>query len=135
MNRQIVRTCVACAALSAVLAGGLAQSATAAVRTTIPGVVYVVPMTVTDKTVTVPPDKFSKGLKYSRYPRGAVIRYKVINKGSRAYSVRIWDATTTVIRPGHFDTILLNWNYRGNYYYQALFHGKPVGPKGRVKIF
>jgi hypothetical protein len=49
--------------------------------------------------------------------------------------VRIWDNTTNVIRPGRFDTILLNWNYRGNYIYETLFHGKPVGPKGRVKIF
>jgi hypothetical protein len=135
MSRQIVRTCLAWAALSAVLAGGFAQSATAAVKTTIPGVVYVVPMTVTDKKVTVPRDKFSKGLTYSRYPRGAVIRYKVINKGTRPYSVKIWDATTTVIRPGDFDTILLNWNYRGNYTYATLFHGKPIGPHGRVKIF
>lgn len=135
MSRQIVRMCLAGAALSLVIAGWSAQLATAAEATTVPGVVYVIKLTVTDKTVTLPPDKFSKGLKYARYPRGAVIRYKVMNKGTRAYSVKIWDVVTPPIRPGHFDTVLVNWNYRGSYSYASLYHGKPVGPHGRIKIF
>ncbi len=119
----------------ALLASAAVPSAGAGVRTTVPGVVYVVPLTMTDKTLVIPKDKFSRGLKYARYPRGAAIRYKVINKGSRPYSLRIWDVTTPPIRPGRFDTVLVNWNYRGTYNYASLYHGKPLGPHGRIKIF
>ena len=92
-------------------------------------------MTLTNTAIVIPPDKFSKGLKYPRYPRGAAIQYKVINKGTRPYSEEIWDGKTTVIRPGHSDTILVNWNYRGVYLYKTLFNGKPAGPHGTVTIF
>ncbi|MDX6551785.1 MAG: hypothetical protein QOH74_273, partial [Gaiellales bacterium] len=88
-----------------------------------------------DKTVAIPKDKFSKGLPYARYPRGAAIRYKIINSGTRPYSLRIWDVTTPPIRPGHFDSVLVNWNYRGTFRYASLYHGKPLGPHGRIKIF
>jgi len=135
MSRQIARACVTWAMLAATLAGGLPQPATAATKTTVPGVVYVVKLTVTDTTVSIQRDKFSKGLKYARYPRGAVIRYKVLNKGTRAYSVRIWDVVTPAIRPGHFAPVLVTWNYRGSYRYASLYHGSPVGPHGRIKIF
>jgi hypothetical protein len=135
MSRQIARACVTWVMLSAVLAGGFPQPATAAVTTTVPGVVYVVRLTVTDTTVAIQKDKFSKGLKYARYPRGAVIRFKVLNKGTRPYSVKIWDAVTPAIRPGHFDTVLVNWNYRGSYRYASLYHGSPAGPHGRIKVF
>jgi hypothetical protein len=132
MNRSIGRVCVAGLL---VLAGAGPPPAGAAVQTTVPGVVYVVKLTVTDKAVVLPKDKFSKGLTYARYPRGAVIRFKVINKGTRPYSVRIWDVATPAIRPGRFDTVLVNWNYRGSYNYASLYHGKPVGPHGMIKIF
>jgi hypothetical protein len=132
MSRQIVRGCLVWLAL---LVGVAVQPASAAVRTTVPGVVYVVKLTITDKTVAIPKDKFSKGLPYARYPRGAVIRYKIINKGTRPYSLTLWDVTTPVIRPGHSDTVLVNWNYRGTFTYASLYHGKPLGPHGRIKIF
>jgi hypothetical protein len=132
MSRKIVRGCLV---WLAVLVGVAVAPAGAAVRTTVPGVVYVVNLTMTDKTVVIPKDKFSKGLAYARYPRGAVIRYKIINKGTRPYSLRMWDVTTPPIRPGHFDTVLVNWNYRGTFTYASLYHTKPLGPHGRVKIF
>jgi hypothetical protein len=135
MKRQLVRACLACAASSAALVGGFAQSATAAVKTTLPGVVYIVKVDVTNATISIPPDKFSKGLKYSRLPRGSTIQYHVINRGTRPYAVRIWDKTTPVIAPGHMAPILVNWNYRGNFYYEKIFHGKPLAPRGRVKVF
>jgi hypothetical protein len=116
------------------LAGAFAASTNAAVQTTAPGQVYIVKMTVTDKTIQIAKDKFSIGDE-ARYPRGAAIQYKVTNKGTRPYSVKIWASTTGVIRPGRFDTVLVNWNYRGRFLYLSLYRGKPAGPKGYVTIF
>jgi hypothetical protein len=134
MNQKLVRSCLVLAVASAVLAVA-AETAGAATKTTTPGQVYVVTMTLTNTAIVIPPDRFSKGLKYPRYPRGAAIQYKVINKGTRPYSEEIWAGKTTVIRPGHSDTILVNWNYRGVYPYKTLYKGKPAGPHGMVTIF
>jgi hypothetical protein len=135
MNGAIVRRSLALTLSSVALIGGIAQAASAASKTTAPGQVYIVKMTLTNTAIIIPPDKFSIGLKYPRYPRGAAIQYKVTNKGSKPYSVQIWAGTTAVIRPGHTDSILLNWNYRGNYLYRTLYRGKPAGPHGYVTIF
>jgi hypothetical protein len=31
--------------------------------------------------------------------------------------------------------VLVNWNYRGMFNYETLYHGKPSGPHGFVTIF
>jgi hypothetical protein len=135
VNRKIVRMYCTLAISSAVLCGVAGSSASAAVATTAPGQVYIVKTTLTNTAIVIPPDKFSKGLKYPRYPRGAAIQYKVTNKGTRPYSFEIWAGKTGVIAPGHTDTVLVNWNYRGNYTYETLYRGKPAGPHGHVTIF
>ncbi len=135
MTQKNVRASLALAAAAAVLLGGVAQTASASSSTAAPGQVYIVKTTLTNTAIIIPPDKFDVGLKYPRYPRGAAIQYKVTNKGTRPYSVQIWAGTTRVISPGHTDTILLNWNYRGNYVYRTLYRGKPAGPHGYVTIF
>jgi hypothetical protein len=135
MNRKLVRSWFVLALSSAVLAAVAAQTALAASKTTTPGQVYIVKVTLTNTAIIIPKDKFDKGLKYPRYPRGAAIQYKVTNKGTRPYSVEIWAGKTQVIPPGHVDTILVNWNYRGVYHYESLYKGKPAGPHGTVTIF
>jgi len=135
MKRYILRTCLAIAPSAALLALVFGQAASATVQTTAPGQTYVVKMTLTNTAIIIPADKFSKGLKYPQYPRGGAIRYDVINKGTRPYSVRIWSQVTPVIAPGHSYPVLLNWNYRGRFLYETLYKGKPFGPKGYVTIF
>lgn len=135
MKRYLVLTCLAASAWTAFLATSLVGAANASVATTAPGQTYVVKMTLTNTAIIIPADKFSEGLKYPRYPRGGSIRYDVINHGSHPYSVKIWDQVTPIIAPNHSYPILLNWNYRGIYLYETLYHGKPLGPKGYVTIF
>jgi len=133
--RKIVRICLMSAIAPAVLVGAIAQSAGAAQRTTAPGQVYIVKTTLTNTAIIIPKDKFDIGLKYPRYPRGAAIQYKVTNKGTRPYTFEIWAGKTGVIAPGHTDTVLVNWNYRGDFTYKTLYRGKPAGPHGYVTIF
>jgi hypothetical protein len=125
---------------SALAALGLAAAATAlasaAPKTTTPGVVYVVKVTLTNTSITIPKDRFSLHTTYPRLPRGAVIRYAVTNKGTRPYAFKMWDTVTTVLKPhGGRDSFLVNWNYRGRYEYETLFRGKPAGPHGFITIF
>ena len=134
MNRQALRT-LPLLAVSAVILGALAGSVSAALKTTTPGQVYIVKVTLTNNAIVIPKDKFSVGLKYPRYPRGAVIQYRFTNKGSRPFSVRIWASKTGVISPGHSDSVLVDWNYRGMFNYETLYRGKPAGPHGFVTIF
>lgn len=135
MNHQkIVRTCLVLLG-SAALATAAVQTAAAASKTTTPGQVYIVKTTLTNTAIIIPKDKFDIGLKYPRYPRGAEIQYKVTNKGTRSYTFKVWDGKTGTIRPGHTDTVLVDWNYRGVYQYETLYRGKPAGPHGMVTIF
>jgi hypothetical protein len=132
--RSAVRACLVLAVVPICLLG-LVHPAVAAPRTTAPGQVYIVPVTLTDKAIIIPKDKFSKGRKFPRLPRAAAIQYRVTNKGSRPYVLQMWKSKTTVIKPGKVDTILLNWNFRGTYTYETLYHGKPFGPRGHITIF
>jgi hypothetical protein len=124
-------------ALAAVCLVAFASAlASAAPATTTPGVVYVVKVTLTNSSITIPKDKFSLHSPYPRLPRGAVIRYAITNKGTRAYTFKMWDTVTTVLKPhGGRDSFLVNWNYRGRYAYETLYHGKPAGPHGFVTVF
>jgi hypothetical protein len=117
------------------VAAAISGPGAASSRTTTPGVVYVVPVTLTNTSIVIPKDKFSIG-KYPRYPRGALIRYSITNHGSRAYIFKIWASTTAKLRPhGGHDTLLLNWSYRGRFVYETFYRGKPAGPRGYVTIF
>jgi hypothetical protein len=111
-----------------------AASAPARPMTTEPGVIYVVPAKLTNTKVVIQKDKlFRHGM--PRYPRGAVIRYEVRNTTRKTLVFQIWTARTLPIKPGHKDSMLVNWNYRGTFKFRMLFHGKPVGSAGTVTIF
>lgn len=123
---------IATAALVAAFA--LPAAATSRPQTTTPGVIYVLVTPVDDKGIHVPKDKFTRN-GVSRYPRGAIIRYEFVNKGTKPYAVRMWAAETLVIKPGRKAPMLVNWAYRGDYTYARIYKGHQIGPVGRVIIF
>jgi hypothetical protein len=103
-------------------------------QTTTPGVVYVVKTPVDDKGIHIPKDQFTRN-GITRYPRGALIRYEFVNKGTKPYAVRMWAATTFVIKPGRKTSMLVNWGYRGDYTYARIYKGHQIRPIGTVIIF
>jgi hypothetical protein len=127
---RLARALAAVCALA--LIGG--QAAAARPATTTPGVVYTIRVVLTDKAIKIAHDRFTRDGRPT-YPRGAVIHYEVSNQGKRPYAFRIWDQTVAPIAPGKHASILINWNYRGQFSYLTLFHDKPAGPHGNVIIF
>jgi hypothetical protein len=117
---------------AAVVAGGVGASV--ARTTTTPGVVYVVKTVVDSKGIHVPKDQFTRN-GITRYPRGGLIRYEFVNKGTKPYAVHMWAETTIVMKPGGHATMLVNWQYRGTYHYWRVLHGKELKPVGTVVIF
>jgi hypothetical protein len=121
---------------TAALAAAVVASASAAPTTTVPGVVYVAKVTVTDRSIVIAKNKFSLHSKYRRYPRGAIIRYAITNTGTRPYEFKIWRSISKVVKPhGGHATLLINWSYRGRFPYETLSRSRPVGPHGYVTIF
>jgi hypothetical protein len=102
--------------------------------TTTPGVIYVIKTPVDDKGIHVPKDKFTRN-GVTRYPRGAIIRYEFVNKGTKPYAVRMWAADTVVMKPGGKTQMLVNWAYRGDYTYARIYKRHQIRPIGRVIIF
>lgn len=103
--------------------------------TTTPGVIYVLKTPVDDKGIHVPKDQFTKN-GITRYPRGAVIRYEFVNKGTKPYAVHMWGADTIVMKAhGGRATMLVNWQYRGDYHYWRIYRGHRLNPVGTVIIF
>jgi hypothetical protein len=136
---MIPRTAATIGALAATLVGGatgVSASPAAAARpqTTVPGVVYEVAVTLTPTRTTVARDKLTRNGQ-PRYPRGAIIRYAVRNTTGKTLMFEVWGARTRPIKPGHRDTILVNWNYRGKFRYRAVFQGHTLGTGGYVTIF
>jgi hypothetical protein len=120
------------AILAAALGGATAGSGGA---TTTPGVLYISKTIVTDKTIKIPRDKFTRSGQI-RYPRGALIRYEITNKGTKPYKLEVWGSKTAVMRPGRRAKILIYWNYRGTYLVRLLLpNNKPAGPKTTIQIF
>ncbi len=134
-RRRLALALLAFVVLPAVLAGLTPRQAAAAARTTAPGQKIVIRLTLTNTAIIIPADKYSQGLKYPRYPRGGAIQYKVVNRGTRPYSLKIAGRATHVIAPGHSVSIQLNWTTRGRFLYETLLNGKPLGPKGYITIF
>lgn len=119
---------------AAAVAGTLRASSAPA--TTVPGVIYPLKVTITNTSIVIQRDKFSLHTKYPRYPRGALIRYVITNKGTRPFRLKMWGTISNVMKPkGGKDSMLINWNYRGKYLYETLYKGKPAGPKGYITIF
>ncbi len=118
-------------ALAALVATGAASART---QTTTPGVVYVLKTVVDDKGIHIPKDRFTRN-GITRYPRGALIRYELTNKGTKPYAVHIWAASTIVMRPGKHATMFVNWNYRGTFHYWRILRGKKISPVGTIVIY
>ena len=121
-------------AATAATASTLAGGASAHPQTTTPGVVYVVKTIITDNSFKITRDKFTRN-GVTRWPRGAEIRFALVNKGTKTYVVEIWGEKTNPIRPGKHDSMLVTWNYRGRFTYRTLYRGKPTSVKGYVVIF
>jgi hypothetical protein len=122
--------------LTAVCALSLAGAHAAFARpeTTTPGVVYTIGVVLSDASITVGRDRFTRDGEPT-YPRGAVIHYEISNGGTRPYGFRIWDRVLAPIRPGGHRSLLINWNYRGSFGFWTLFRNRPAGPKGEVIVF
>jgi hypothetical protein len=94
--------------------------------TTAPTLVYTVPVLLTDKKIE---------LTETRLPRGAMIRYTVVNHGSRKYVFQIWKAWTRPIPPHGRARLFVYWDHRGHFAYRTIYRGKPAGPQGSVNVF
>jgi hypothetical protein len=129
---EMKKPLIAVAALVAAIA--LPAVVMARPQTTTPGVVYVVPTPVDDKGIHIPKDQFTRN-GVTRYPRGALIRYEFINKGTKPYAVHMWGVTSIVIKPGKKTSMLVNWAYRGDYTYARIYKGHQIRPIGKVIIF
>ncbi len=126
------RNYFAAAVVGAVLVGGVGGSVARA--TTTPGVVYVLKTVVDNKGVHIPKDQFTRN-GITRYPRGGLIRYEFVNKGTKPYAVHMWAETTIVMKPGGHAMMLVNWQYRGTYHYWRVYRGKELKPAGTIVIF
>jgi len=111
------------AAVRATLGG--AHLASAEWQTTQPTLLYTVPAVLTDKSIQ---------LTHTRVPRGVVIRYTIVNHGSRPYALQIWTGVTRPIPPKGRARLTVNWDYRGRFVYRTLYRGRPAGPHGSVTV-
>ena len=85
--QEVKRLPISIAIAGCVAAVALPPAVMARPQTTKPGVIYVVKTPVDDKGIHIPKDQFTRN-GVTRYPRGAIIRYEFINKGSKPYAVR-----------------------------------------------
>lgn len=97
--------------------------------TTQPGKIYVSSMVIRDDAIKVRIRRhtWSDTL---RYARGAEVRYEVINRGTRRFSLDILGSVTGVMAPGRRATILVAWSRRGRYVFQTA----PRGGRLRVTV-
>jgi hypothetical protein len=128
MKRPLVVSVLAALMLAAV------PSALARTETTTPGVVYTIKVILTNTSISIAKDRFTRdGVTY--YPRGAVIHFAIVNQGTRSYALKMWDETTVPIKPKGQGSMLINWNYRGVFFYSTQFQGRAAGPKGHIVIY
>lgn len=120
------------AVMVALIVAGAVASSHSARGTTVPGLLYVVNVTLTDAKIRL---SHKSDTSLTRLPRGAYIRYAITNRGTRRYVFKIWETKSGLVRPGGKDSLVINWNYRGRFAYLKLFHGKQVGPKGFITIY
>jgi hypothetical protein len=118
-----IAVAVAVAVASLAVAASVAH---AGQQTTGPGLVYTEPTVMTDRTIT---------LTRTRIPRGVIIRYAIVNRGTRPYAVHIWDTSTAPIPPNGRVVLPVNWRNRGRYVYRIFYHGKPAGPRRYITVF
>jgi hypothetical protein len=97
--------------------------------TTIPGRLYISDLAITDTSVKVHVrrDLWASTL---HYPRGAEVRYQIVNRGTRAYSLDILGSVTGRLLPGKRTSILVYWGRRGDF----VFRASPRGARLRVIV-
>lgn len=139
--------------LAVLLSAGIAAlSATAAPKTTAPGIVHYVPVVVTDSSLKIQRDAYTVsvgkafGVKQV-YPRGVVIRFVFHNEGKLPHTVRLKllshhyfgenEAKLTVIYAGmtpikaqQTRSLSINFYYRGSFALQTLTGKKITGSEG-----
>ena len=93
--------------------------------TTSPGIVYTLPAVLTDNAIEVGE---------TLIPRGTVIRYLIVNRGSRPYALRIASTATRPIPPRGRARLQITWNRRGRFTLRTLYRGKPVGPRRSITV-
>jgi hypothetical protein len=120
-----MRAWFAVAAATAAATVGL-QSAQA---TTVPGRLYISDLVITDNAVKVHIRRHTWA-DTIHYLRGAEVRYEVLNRGTRAYSLNILGSTTGRLSPGKRTSILVYWGRRGSFAFRA----SPRGARLRVIV-
>ena len=122
-DAEKMKFALALAATIATLGG--AHRASAEWQTTQPTLLYTVSAVLTDKSIQ---------LTHTRVPRGVVIRYTIVNRGSRSYALQIWTGVTRSIPPKGRARLTVNWDHRGRFVYRTLYRGRPAGPHGSVAV-
>jgi len=121
------------------VACAVALPAGAGSKTTAPDTPYMVPVSITDKGITIH-DKFTKGAT-TRYPRSAIIEFVITNKGTAPHAVRLALLTKhaftkyeqkitnisagSPIAPGKRRKFSINFYYRGSFALEVLSGSKP----------
>lgn len=116
-------------ATSALLVTASLAIAHAAPATTAPGVLSTSQIVITDKTIVVHIRRH-RWSSTVHYTRGAELRYEVVNRGTRSFSLDILGSTTGRLVPSRRASILVYWLNRGRFVFQAT----PNGPKMRVFV-
>jgi len=142
-------------AVFAFLASSVATFATSASATTAPGSLYALHLDITDSQVVIIPHRGSR--KYvstnghsARFPRGVLIQFDFLNRGSKTYipAIRFTNyaqenpygpkqtfATGDPVAPGRHGSLFGNFYFRGAFVIEELFHKKPVGKPVSVTIY
>lgn len=97
--------------------------------TTVPGRLYITDLVITDTTIKahIRRDTWAATI---HYQRGAEVRYEVLNRGSRSYSLNILGSVTGRLRPGKRTSILVYWDRRGSF----VFRASPRGARLKVVV-
>lgn len=129
----------------------LAGSAATAGATTAPGATATIPVTLTNSTIKVAPDRFTLKSEpnVARYPRGVTIHFRITNKGTiplvltlhlltklRVYGSKYLKPTesTKPIAPGASVKMTATFAFRGNYQFELKKAGTIVA-KHPVQVF
>jgi len=113
-------------AAAAVLSAGAVR----APATTQPGVLYTSTVIITDGKIVIADNKFAARTGFARYPRGSMLRYTVVNRGTHAFTLNILGSSSGRLPPGRKNTMLVNWDRRGKFRFRAV----PNGPRMSVRV-
>ncbi len=142
-----------------VLACGAAALGGSASATTLPGKVYTIHAVLTDTTVKLVPESKLGGNfieadgRSAQFPRGAIINFKFVNKGSKPYlpALKILDTSQLpplppgdrgkyftahrVVAPGGRVEFIVTFSFRGPFSLLELLHKKPHGQTVHITVY